>query len=210
MGLVEKSNNDDNKKKQTGNRVILLITKLLPLLSILLLCLSVVRLDIFNRNEIKKLQSQVNSCRTNLQIMQNEIDTLKVFVDKPLKDYTIEELFTIDEVKEFDATYRQELDDDPSLGDYIVVDEKDIVVNFHFWNKDKNTVLIERSFGIVQDNELNGKLIDCGSLNDYISYRNVKNAQKGDLIITYTMYKDGKNGEVISYREDFVLDYKGD
>lgn len=160
--------------------------------------------------KIDKLEKQVSQYQTEIDILNKEVESLKVFVDKPIEDYTVEELFTIDMVKEFDATYRQELDDDPNLGEYILLDSKDISDGFlkHRADSDKQPVLIERVFGIVTDADLNGRVIDAGGNGYYISYARVKGAQKGDLVVSYMMYEKNNYPDDIAVREDFVIKLK--
>ena len=51
---------------------------------------------------------------------------------------------------------------------------------------DHNVMYIERIYGIVTDNEKNGTVLNPPKDGGYyISYKSVKGARKGDLIITY-------------------------
>ena len=62
-------------------------------------------------------------------------------------------------------------------------------------NGDK--VIVERTKGIVLDDELNGSAED-----HYISYRSVEGAQPGDEIITYLVYNPAT-----SYIDDIIERY---
>ena len=62
-------------------------------------------------------------------------------------------------------------------------------------NGDK--VIVERTKGIVLDDELNGSAEDY-----YISYRSVEGAQPGDEIITYLVYNPAT-----SYIDDIIERY---
>ena len=76
----------------------------------------------------------------------------------------------------------------------------------HRSNKKRHIMYIERIYGIVTDNKKNGKVlnhpVDGGY---YISYRSVKNARKGDLVITYCVYNPFSNyDDDVIERWDFI------
>lgn len=77
-------------------------------------------------------------------------------------------------------------------------------------------VIIERVYGIVTNKKKDGKQINpgvgCGS---YISYKGVKGAKKGDVIMTILVYAptgkkyDEGNVDDIVDRFDYIIDRKG-
>ena len=72
--------------------------------------------------------------------------------------------------------------------------------------EEKHIMYIEKVVGIVADDEGNGIILnnpeDCGY---YISYRSVKGARKGDLIITYCVYNPYTNwDDDVIERWDFI------
>lgn len=70
------------------------------------------------------------------------------------------------------------------------------------------SVLIEKTVGVVIDDAGNGKLLDPANPKyDYISYRSVENAHKGDVILTVFIYEPG-NAYVddIADRFDYIID----
>lgn len=76
----------------------------------------------------------------------------------------------------------------------------------HRSSKKHHIMYIERIYGIITDNKKNGKVlnppVDGGY---YISYANVKNARKGDLIITYCVYNPYTNwDDDVIERWDFI------
>ena len=87
-----------------------------------------------------------------------------------------------------------------------VIDCNDLTEEMLTTRADHNIMYIERIIGKVTDNAKNGKVlnppVDGGY---YISYANVKNARKGDLIITYCVYNPYTNwDDDIIERWDFI------
>lgn len=73
--------------------------------------------------------------------------------------------------------------------------------------KGKNIVYVERIKGKVVNKKLDGKILNCNkSSGNYISYKRVKGAKKGDTIITYCVYNPYSNAEDdIILRLDFII-----
>lgn len=76
----------------------------------------------------------------------------------------------------------------------------------HRSSKKHHIIYIERIYGIVTDNKKNGKVlnppVDGGY---YISYKSVKGARKGNLIITYCVYNPYSNyDDDVIERWDFI------
>lgn len=76
----------------------------------------------------------------------------------------------------------------------------------HRSNKKHHIMYIERIIGKVTDNKKNGKVlnppVDGGY---YISYKSVKGARKGDLIVTYCVYNPYSNyDDDVIERWDFI------
>ena len=69
-------------------------------------------------------------------------------------------------------------------------------------------IIIEKTIGIVMDNRKNGKILGAKEYN-YISYRKVKGARKGDTILTICIYAPNSKGEDdIVERFDYIIDRK--
>ena len=76
-------------------------------------------------------------------------------------------------------------------------------------------IIIERVYGKVINNRLDGKQLNLGkSCGSYISYRGVKGAKKGDVIMTLLVYNptnkkyDEGNVDDIIDRFDYIIDSK--
>lgn len=87
-----------------------------------------------------------------------------------------------------------------------VIDCNDLTEEMLTTRTDHNVMYIERIYGIVTDNEKNGTVlnppVDGGY---YISYKSVKGARKGDLIITYCVYNPYSNyDDDVIERWDFI------
>lgn len=69
-----------------------------------------------------------------------------------------------------------------------------------------NIMYIERIYGIVTDNEKNGKVLNPPEDGGYyISYASVEDARKGNLIITYCVYNPYTNwDDDVIERWDFI------
>lgn len=160
---------------------------------------------------IQELESQNSEYHQEIEWLKTENADLKAQVsdvfDHP-ENYTVSELLSLDVIKEFDEQYRRELDVDKDIGNYIIVDTKDITEAFltHRADNPDAPVVIERAFGIVTTDELDGRIIDTEYNGNYISYRGVKGVQKGDFIVTYMMYEKNNYIDTIEVREDFILD----
>lgn len=76
----------------------------------------------------------------------------------------------------------------------------------HRSNKKHHIMYIEHICGIVTDNKKNGKVLNPPKDGGYyISYRSVKNARKGDAIITYCVYNPFSNyDDDVIERWDFI------
>ena len=69
-------------------------------------------------------------------------------------------------------------------------------------------IIVEKTIGIVMDNRKNGKILGAKEYN-YISYRKVKGARKGDTILTICIYAPNSKGEDdIVERFDYIIDRK--
>ena len=89
-----------------------------------------------------------------------------------------------------------------------VIDSNDLTENMltHRSSKKRHIMYIERIIGKVTDNKKNGKVLnpskDSGC---YISYKSVKGARKGDLIVTYCVYNPYSNyDDDVIERWDFI------
>ena len=72
----------------------------------------------------------------------------------------------------------------------------------------KGTIIIEKCIGMMTDAEGNGRVLNCANPDYYyISYKSVKNANIGDIILTYFVYNPDNNIEDdIIERFDFIID----
>lgn len=62
-------------------------------------------------------------------------------------------------------------------------------LTFKILNKRKSNILIiERCVGVVTNSKRDGKIFNTKSKNNYISYRRVKGAKKGDKIVSFFIY----------------------
>lgn len=78
----------------------------------------------------------------------------------------------------------------------------------HRADKPNAPYVIERAFGVVTNDALDGKILDTGENGNYISYRSVKGAKRGDFIVTYMLYENNNYTDTIDTREDFILSNK--
>lgn len=69
-------------------------------------------------------------------------------------------------------------------------------------------ILIEKTIGIVEDDELNGRILNTEDKEyDYISYDSVKDVQAGDVVMTYFVYNPDSNySDDILERHDYIID----
>ena len=69
-------------------------------------------------------------------------------------------------------------------------------------------IIVEKIIGEVTNNKLDGKILNCHVNNgDFISYKRVENAKKGDKIVTYFIYNPFNNVEDdVMTRLDFIID----
>ena len=76
----------------------------------------------------------------------------------------------------------------------------------HRSSKKHHIMYIERIYGIVTDNEKNGKVLNPPEDGGYyISYASVADARKGDTIITYCVYNPYSNyDDDVIERWDFI------
>ena len=76
----------------------------------------------------------------------------------------------------------------------------------HRSSKKRHIMYIERIVGRVTDNNKNGKVLNPPKDGGYyISYRSVKNARKGDVIVTYCVYNPyTKWDDDVIERWDFI------
>ena len=76
----------------------------------------------------------------------------------------------------------------------------------HRSSKKRHIMYIERIVGRVTDNKKNGKVLNPPKDGGYyISYKSVKGARKGDLVITYCVYNPFSNyDDDVIERWDFI------
>lgn len=69
-------------------------------------------------------------------------------------------------------------------------------------------IIVEKVIGTVENYKLDGKILNCHADNgDYISYKRVDGAKKGDKIVTYFIYNPFTNAEDdVMTRLDFIID----
>ena len=68
-------------------------------------------------------------------------------------------------------------------------------------------ILIEKIVGTVTNARKDGKIMGADPEEDYISYRRVKGARKGDTILTICIYTPGNAyGDDICERFDYIID----
>lgn len=87
-----------------------------------------------------------------------------------------------------------------------VIDCNDLTEKMLTTRADHNIMYIERIYGIVTDNEKNGKVLNPPEDGGYyISYASVEDARKGDTIITYCVYNPYSNyDDDVIERWDFI------
>lgn len=88
-----------------------------------------------------------------------------------------------------------------------VYDQKKLTYKILSNRMEKGEIIIERCKGKVVNKRLDGKIINPAQKGyDYISYRSVEGARKGDKIVTYFVYNPYTNAEDdIILRLDFIL-----
>lgn len=70
-------------------------------------------------------------------------------------------------------------------------------------------IIIEKAIGKVLNDNGDGKILNTKSKYNYISYRSVKDAKAGDIILTYFLYNPDNNAvDDILYRFDYIIDTK--
>ena len=70
----------------------------------------------------------------------------------------------------------------------------------------EDDIIIEKTIGTVINEKLDGRIFGADEYN-YISYKYVKGAQKGDVILTICIYPPGSDGEDdICQRFDYIID----
>ena len=68
-------------------------------------------------------------------------------------------------------------------------------------------IVIEKIIGTVIDKQKNGKIMGVEAGHDYISYKRVKGAKKGDTILTICIYNpDNGYCDDILERFDYIID----
>ena len=73
-------------------------------------------------------------------------------------------------------------------------------------NKD-GKIIIEEVIGRVENDNLDGKILNCDSGYDYISYRRVDGAKEGDIILSYFIYNPDTSAEDDTLlRFDYIID----
>lgn len=75
-------------------------------------------------------------------------------------------------------------------------------------NKD-GKIIIEEVIGRVENDNLDGKILNCGNGYDYISYRRVDGAKEGNIILSYFIYNPDTSAEDDTLlRFDYIIDNK--
>lgn len=87
-----------------------------------------------------------------------------------------------------------------------VIDCNDLTEEMLTIRADHNIMYIERIIGKVTDNKKNGKVLNPPKDGGYyISYKSVKGARKGDVIVTYCVYNPYTNwDDDVIERWDFI------
>lgn len=68
-------------------------------------------------------------------------------------------------------------------------------------------IIIEKTIGTVINEKLDGRISGVDDQYNYISYKYVEGAQKGDVILTICIYPPGSDGEDdICQRFDYIID----
>lgn len=69
-------------------------------------------------------------------------------------------------------------------------------------------IIIEKTIGKVTNDDLDGRILNYIRRDyDYISYKNVEGAKKGDIILTYSIYNpDTDYEDDIIARYDYIID----
>ena len=71
-------------------------------------------------------------------------------------------------------------------------------------------IIIEKIIGIVLDEAGNGEILNTNTGYNYINYKNVKDAQVGDVVLTYCIFNPDTNYEDdIIDRMDYIIDRTG-
>ena len=68
-------------------------------------------------------------------------------------------------------------------------------------------IIIEKTIGTVINKKKDGRIMGCDSNHNYISYKRVKGAKKGDTILTICIYTPGNSyTDDICERFDYIID----
>ena len=69
-------------------------------------------------------------------------------------------------------------------------------------------IIIERTIGVVKNKKRDGKILNTkDKYYNYINYKKVKGAKKGDIILTYSIYNPESDYEDdIMCRYDYIID----
>lgn len=79
-------------------------------------------------------------------------------------------------------------------------------LTFDRLNNRKGTIIVEKCIGIITDFDKNGQLLNGTDEFEYISYKNVRNANINNVYLTYFVYNPFNNIEDdIMFRLDFKL-----
>lgn len=87
-----------------------------------------------------------------------------------------------------------------------IYDSSDLTLEM-LQNRNGN-IVIEKCLGTVIDEEKNGYLLNPEDPErDYISYKSVEDAEKGDNVVTYFIYNPETNAEDdIIFRFDYIME----
>jgi len=101
-----------------------------------------------------------------------------------------------------DVDYYREITD--NLNIIQVIDSADLTTEM--LENRNGKLIIEKIIGIVTDNNGNGKILNAPEQFNYISYKYVEGAQKGNVILTYCVYNPYTDYyDDILYRFDYIL-----
>lgn len=101
--------------------------------------------------------------------------------------------------------YYRELTDE--IGTIEIIDSSDLSLK-KLENR-KGKIIIEKCIGVVDSSNGDGKILNCADSDCYISYKDVENYQKGDIILTYFVYNPDTNyTDDILQRFDYIIDRK--
>lgn len=108
---------------------------------------------------------------------------------------------------DYDTQYKLKLENEYNINNYLILNSSEINRNIleHRADNNKYPIIIEKIIGIVVNSELDGRIINTQSRFNYISYREVKNVQNGDIVVTYVCYSRDNYIDSIMFRDDYIV-----